>query len=178
LFELQNHDGPCLDAYNTGVLTVSDDLTREQRRWPTFAPRAVEVGYRAVLSVPLKLRNQIIGALNLLRTDPGSLTERDARVLRGLADIATVGVLQERIITQTAVNASGLQTALTSRIRIEQAKGVLAERHSLNVDDAFDALRTYARNNGLRLTDVATSVVDRSIDIPPRLPRASGSPPE
>ena len=166
LFELQNVEGPCLDAFREGTVVASDDLNKEHARWPTFAPHAVEVGYRAVHSIPLKLRERIIGALNLLSAEPGAVSPADANVLRALADIATVGVLQERTIAGLGTHASGLELALTSRIRIEQAKGILAERHQLTVDDAFDLLRTYARRRGLRLTDVAIGVVDRTISIP------------
>jgi transcriptional regulator with GAF, ATPase, and Fis domain len=165
LFELQNRDGPCLDAYRAGTVVSSADLALDRDRWPTFAPRALEVGFTAVHSVPLKLRDDVIGALNLLRIEAGSVAERDAKVLRALSDIATVGILQERLLSQSAPNASGLQTALASRILIEQAKGVLAERNDLQMDDAFDKLRTYARHNDLRLTDVATGVINRTIDV-------------
>lgn len=164
LFELQNHDGPCLDAYRTGLVVSSADLALERVRWPTFAPEALDVGFRAVHSVPLKLRDEVIGALNLLRTGPGRLAERDARVLRALADIATVGILQERLLNPSP-DASGLQTALASRIHIEHAKGIVAERNNLQIDDAFDKLRSYAQDNGLRLTDVATGVISRTIDV-------------
>jgi GAF domain-containing protein len=166
LFELQNVEGPCLDAFRTGTVVAVDDLSVEAERWPTFAPHAVDVGYRAVHSIPLKLRERIIGALNLLRAEPGAVSTADAKLLRALTDIATIGVLQERTIAGLGTHASGLQLALTSRIRIEQAKGILAERHRLTVDDAFALLRTYTRRRGLRLTDVAIGVVERSISIP------------
>lgn len=165
LFELQNQDGPCLDAYRNGTVISSVDLALDRDRWPTFAPRALDVGFTAVHSVPLKLRDEVIGALNLLRVEPGAVTERDAKVLRALSDIATVGILQERLLSQSGPDASGLQTALASRVQIEQAKGMIAERNDLQIDDAFERLRTYARANGLRLTAVATGVVNRTIDL-------------
>jgi len=165
LFELQNQDGPCLDAYRQGAVISSADLALDRDRWPTFAPQALDVGFKAVHSVPLKLRDEVIGALNLLRTEPGAVTERDAKVLRALSDIATVGILQERLLSQSGPDASGLQTALASRIHIEQAKGILAERNDLPIDDAFERLRSYARDNDLRLTAVATAVVNRTLDL-------------
>jgi len=170
LFELQNQDGPCVDAYRTGEVIASTDLRRDRDRWPTFAPEAVEVGFEAVLSIPMRLRQDIIGALNLLRVHRGEVSDADARLLKALSDIATVGVLQERLITESLSTASGLQTALTSRIRIEQAKGILAERLDVSVDEAFEMLRSFSRNNGLRLTDVAGRVVERSIDVTKPLP--------
>jgi len=165
LFELQNRDGPCLDAYRSGTVVRSAELSSERERWPTFAGRAINDGFRAVHSIPLKLRNEIIGALNLLRSDPGLLGDSDAKLVQALSDIATIGVLQERHVSRSATLASGLQIALTSRIRIEQAKGIVSERSNLSVDEAFELLRSFARRHSLRLSDVATGVVDRSIDV-------------
>jgi GAF domain-containing protein len=165
LFELQNQDGPCLDAYRTGIVVSSTDLSLDRDRWPTFAPQAIDVGFRAVHSVPLKLRDEVIGALNLLRVEPGAVVDRDATVLRALSDIATVGILQERLLNQASARTTGLHTVLASRIAIEQAKGILAERKNVQIDEAFDELRVFARHNGRRLTDVATAVVNGSVDV-------------
>ena len=141
-------------------------MTDEIERWPTSRRRAIDVGFHAVHSVPLRLRHEIIGALNLLRAEPGTLNDVDASLVRALADIATVGILQERTIRESASNASGLQFALTSRIRIEQAKGVLAERRGGSVDESFEALRAYARQHRLGITAVAERVVAGTLDIP------------
>ena len=166
LYELQNRDGPCLDAFRTGRVTVAADLADEHARWPTFARHAIDVGFVAVHSVPLRLRDEIIGALNLLRSDVGVLSEIDSSLVRALADIATVGVLQERTIRQSLSTATALQNALTSRIRIEQAKGILAERDGSTVDEAFERLRRHARRNQLGITAVAEMVVHGTLDVP------------
>ncbi|HZB41688.1 MAG TPA: GAF and ANTAR domain-containing protein [Ilumatobacter sp.] len=166
LFELQNKDGPCLDAYRTSTVVSASDLAAEHDRWPTFAPQALRVGFSAVHSVPLKLRNEVIGALNLLRVTAGDLLGADAKLVRALADIATVGVLHERIVSRSVTTATGLQTALNSRVRIEQAKGILAERATISVDDAFEAMRTFARRSGRKLSEVAMGVVQHTLDIP------------
>ena len=126
---------------------------------PTFAPRALDVGFRSVHSVPLRLRHQIIAALNLMRCPVGRLSDIDSRLATALSDVSTIGLLQERAIREAKVNSTGLELALTSRVRIEQAKGVIAERSTIDIDDAFDLLRQHARRNGLRLTDVADAVV-------------------
>lgn len=167
LFELQNEDGPCLEAFRTGGVVSSDDLVTDGSRWPRFTPQALANGIRSVHSVPLRLRSQVIGTLNLLRVDQGSVPEADARLLQALSDIATIGVLQERLVSESSVVASGLRTALTSRVRIEQAKGILAERFRISIDDAFQMLRDHARHNGLRLTEVAVGVAARTIVIEP-----------
>ncbi len=165
LFELQNHDGPCLDAFRSGNVITSADLSMERTRWPSFAARAIGDGFQAVHSVPLKLRAEVIGALNLMRAAPGELALSDARLVQSLSDIATIGVLQERSASRTASTASGLQTALTSRIQIEQAKGIVSERGSVSVDAAFDLLRSFARGHSMRLTEVAAAVIDRTLDV-------------
>jgi len=165
LFELQNEDGPCLDAYRTGVPVSAPDLANDRERWPSFAPQALEVGFSAVHSVPLKLRGDVIGALNLLRAGAGSLAPADAKLVRALADIATVGVLHERIVSRSVATATGLQNALNSRVRIEQAKGILAERGDITIDEAFEALRGFARRNGRKLSEVAAGVVQHTLDI-------------
>jgi GAF domain-containing protein len=165
LFELQNHDGPCLDAFLSGALVRSGDLSTERERWPSFAARALDDGFRAVHSVPLKLRDEVIGALNLLRVDRGLLVDSDTALVQALSDIATIGILQERLVSKSVSTAWGLQTALTSRIRIEQAKGILSERSNISVDAAFDLLRSFARRNSVRLSDVAARVADRSLDV-------------
>jgi GAF domain-containing protein len=173
LFELQNRDGPCLDAYRSGTVVRSAELSSERDRWPTFAGRAIDDGFRAVHSIPLRLRDEIIGALNLMRVQPGHLSDSDARLVQALSDIATIGVLQERYVSRSASVASGLQIALTSRIRIEQAKGIISERSNISVDDAFDLLRSYARGRSQRLSEVAARVVERSLDITADTPPAT-----
>lgn len=166
LFELQNQDGPCLDAFRTGEAVTAPDLEQERERWPNFATRALEVGFRAAHSIPMRLRDDTIGAINLLRNDTGDLTEEDTKLARALADIATIGVIHERTISRSSTTTAALQHALTSRIRIEQAKGVLAERAGISIDDAFELLRGHARRNQLGLTLVADEVVRGTLEIP------------
>jgi GAF domain-containing protein len=165
LFELQNREGPCLDAFHNRTVVSSFDLAQEDGRWPLFAPQAIAVGFRAVHSIPLRRRDDVVGALNLLRVAPGALSTDDARLVEALSEIATVGLLQARMISDARDAASGLQTALNSRISIEQAKGVLAQRHEVDMDAAFTMLRNYARRNQVRLTFVAEGVVSRTVDV-------------
>jgi GAF domain-containing protein len=165
LFGVQAHEGPCHDAFTSGVPVVNADLGRASGRWPRFAPHAVEAGYRSVHAIPLRHRGDVIGALNLFGTDIGRLETSDVRIVQALADVATIGLLQERAIRQSEVLAEQLQGALNSRIVIEQSKGVLAQTHNVSIDRAFEMLRSYARNHGLRLGDVAQGVIDGSTSI-------------
>ncbi len=159
LFQLQYHEGPCLDCFRTGAPVVNTDLHQAASRWPLFAPQGVAAGFQSVHAFPLRHRQRVIGALNLFSTDTGRLEPADVRIIQCLADIATIGVLQERTIRSGEVLTEQLQSALNSRVTIEQAKGVLARTHGMSVDAAFELMRDYARLKQQRLSDVARSVV-------------------
>jgi hypothetical protein len=166
-FELQNGDGPCLDAFRTGQTVSTADLDAETARWPTFAGRAAAFGLRAAHAMPMVLRDDTVGAVGLFSVKAGRLTDSDAELVRALADMATIGMLHERAMNETTTAAADLQHALSSRITIEQAKGVLAERFKVSIDDAFDLLRRFARRNQQGLTEVAEGVVRDGLDIAP-----------
>ena len=164
LFQLQNNQGPCLDCVRSGSAVTSSDLEADKELWPLFVAAADLAGFRSVAALPLRLRDQIIGGLNLFMVDPREVPLADRRLAQALADVATIGILQQRSLHRSHVLSEQLQGALTSRVAVEQAKGVLAERNNLTMDAAFDALRRYARNHNLKLSDVATSVVTGSLD--------------
>ena len=176
LFEVQHDQGPCLDCYRTGEAVDCADLTTAIERWPTFAPEALAAGFSSVHALPMRLRNEVIGSLNLLRRPSGSLDAADLAAAQALADVATIGILQHRAMAEARMLAEQLQYALNSRVTIEQAKGVLSERSGLDPDAAFSALRRYARNNNVRLADVATSVVERTLDSELIAPRTLSRP--
>jgi transcriptional regulator with GAF, ATPase, and Fis domain len=162
LFELQTDAGPCVDAYRTGVAVVNADLHANQGRWPRFAEAAQATGFVAVHALPLRLRSTIIGALNLFCAHPGPLSEADARTGQALADVATIGILAQRNLHQAELLSAQLQNALNSRVIIEQAKGVLAERRRITVDQAFELLRGYARSHNIHLSQLAREVAEGS----------------
>lgn len=160
LFQVQNHDGPCLDAYRTRTPVVNVDLADASDRWPLFAPRAAEAGFRSVHAIPLRHQDDVIGTLGVFGTHRGGLGPKDVQILQALADIATIGLLQERTIRRAEQVTEQLQNALNSRIVIEQAKGALARIRGVHVDTAFELIRTYSRSHRLRLGDVARAVLD------------------
>jgi GAF domain-containing protein len=164
LFQLQNNEGPCLDCVRTGSAVTSGDLEVDRGRWPLFVGAARAAGFRSVAALPLRLRDQIIGGLNLFMVTPREVPAEDRRLAQALADVATIGILQQRSLHRSHVLSEQLHFALTSRISIEQAKGVLAERGRLTMEAAFETLRDYARNHNLKLTDVAHRVVTAGLD--------------
>ena len=165
LFELQAQEGPCLDCYRTGKPVLNQDLATVNGRWPRFSVIALEAGFRAADAVPMRLRGQIIGALNLFRSESGSLSDDDVLIAQALADIATIALLQHREAIETQVVNDQLNHALNSRIVIEQAKGMIAAKGHLPLDQAFARLRSYARSRSARLADVARAVVDGTLDL-------------
>lgn len=162
LLEVQNDSGPCLDAFSTGQ-TVFADL-HETDLWPSITAAALDSGFGSVLALPMRLRSESIGALNLFRVSRDRPDDGDVAICRALADVATIGLLQERTVREARVLADQLQSALNTRIVVEQAKGVLAERAGVDMNVAFDLLRSYSRSRNLRLGDVARGVV--SGDVP------------
>jgi GAF domain-containing protein len=178
LFQIQNDEGPCLDCFRTGqAVIVSDIRTADAAaRWPRFAAAAQEMGFAGVHAIPMRLRDQVIGTLNLFRSAPNGIDQAVARAARALVDIATIGILQERAVHQQELVASQLQVALTSRVMIEQAKGVLAERLQISPDEAFVQLRRYARSHNHPLTELAADVIRGTAPII-RTSRSPAAPP-
>jgi transcriptional regulator with GAF, ATPase, and Fis domain len=164
VFQLQAQSGPCLEAFATGTSVAVPDLAAAIDRWPEFVPRAAALGFRSVHAFPMRLRSEIIGAVNLFHEHPTELAPADAQIAQALADISTISVIQLRRLREREHVAEQLQLALNSRIVIEQAKGVLSEVGQVDMGPAFDALRRYARDRNLRLSSVAADVVSRELD--------------
>jgi GAF domain-containing protein len=174
LFQLQSDQGPCLDCFRSGQPVEATDLSTDQR-WPRFAAAAGQAGFSAVQALPMRLRDQVIGALNLFRGTVGAFDPEVVPVGQALADVATISLLHDRSMRRTDTLNEQLQTALNSRVVIEQAKGKLAERLGIDVDQAFALLRDQARNRNQRLSDLARAFVDgtQAITAPSGSPRTS-----
>jgi GAF domain-containing protein len=164
VMQLNAGSGPCLDCFATGAPVSVPDIEANGSAWPDFRDTALDHGFRSVFATPMRLRGQVLGTMNLFGTEVGELSSRDASVAQALADVATIGLLQERNIRESAIVAEQLQRALSSRILIEQAKGVLAASSSMDVEQAFTAMRRYARDNNLALRTVAESLTNRTLD--------------
>ncbi|HEX4832406.1 MAG TPA: GAF and ANTAR domain-containing protein [Trebonia sp.] len=161
LFQLQNDQGPCLECYRGGrAVSVSDIAAKAAAaRWPQFAAAAGEMGFSGVHAIPMRLRDQVIGTLNLFRVARGALDPAVLVAATALVDVATIGILQERAVRQQEVVASQLQVALNSRVLIEQAKGVLAERLRITPDEAFAVMRQFSRDRNHPLTGLAGDII-------------------
>ncbi len=160
LFQIQHEEGPCLDCYRTGRAVTVADLTTASSRWPAFAERALASGVTSVHAFPMRLRDQVIGALNVFGREPRALEPDEARVVQALADLATIAIIQERLVRQAEILTEQLQFALNSRVVIEQAKGAVARSLGVSVEDAFDLMRAHARHRRIRLTELAHDIVD------------------
>jgi len=165
LFELQQDQGPCLDAYHSGVAIHCASVAEAKERWPRFGPHAEEVGFASVSALPMRLRNDVIGALNVFSATAGALGAEDRIVAQTVADIATIGILQERAVRDAHILASQLEAALESRVAIEQAKGIVAERAHVTVDAAFTLLRGYARRHNHLLRQTASEVIHGRLSV-------------
>jgi GAF domain-containing protein len=163
LFEVQAQEGPCLDCYRTRQPVLDQDLATAATRWPRFAPEAIEAGFQSVQALPLRLRGTVIGALNLFHTDTSAMDQSDVDVAQAFADIATIAILQHRAVREGQVVNEQLNHALNSRIVIEQAKGMVAERKSLDMEQSFSLLRDHARNHNLRLAELAADVISGAV---------------
>jgi GAF domain-containing protein len=163
LFELQIEEGPCFDAYHQQTSVRCEVPSAAASRWPRFAPHAVEAGFLGVSAVPLRLRAEVVGALNMFSSAAQSLDDDELRVAQAMADVATIGILQERALRDSRTFSAQLQVALDSRIAIEQAKGILAEHRGISVDEAFALLRGFARSHNMLLSDTARQVVDGTL---------------
>lgn len=165
LFQLQTDQGPCMEAFATGNPVSHTELHAATERWPRFTPYAIRAGYDSVYAIPLRLRGEIIGALNLFRSEPGELAEGDIALARALADLASITILQTQAAFEARRRDKQLQHALDSRVIIEQAKGMLAEYAHIDMPTAFDHIRTRARDTNTKLTDLATQIVERRLNL-------------
>ena len=166
LFQVQSLEGPCQDCYRQGRAVLVSDLREAADQWPRFAPQAVDAGFRSVHAFPLRLRREVIGALNLFGDNTGQMSPEEASMVQAFADVATIGLLQERAIREREVLTGQLQSALNTRIVIEQAKGALAQIHGETPDQGFERLRAYCRERHLHLSQVALAVTTDTASLP------------
>jgi GAF domain-containing protein len=164
LFQIQNDEGPCLDSFQTGQVVTNPDL-HAGSPWPKFAVESVQRGFPSVCAVPLRLKDVTLGCLNLFMSEPVLLPDTDVALAQALADVASIAIVQDQATREAAIREGQLQHALNSRIAIEQAKGMIAEGAGLDMNQAFNRLRTYARDNNRGLTDVAETLVAGSISV-------------
>ena len=159
LIEVQSDEGPCRDCFRDGAPVVNQRLDAADSLWPTFAAQARAAGFQMVHALPLRLRDETIGAMNIFNPGLSELTLQEVNLAQALADAATIGILQQRAVMHGVELAAQLQGALDSRVVVEQAKGIVAERLHLGMDEAFALIRGYSRQNRSRLSEVAADVI-------------------
>jgi transcriptional regulator with GAF, ATPase, and Fis domain len=164
MMQLSAEAGPCIESFRSGRAVALPEIADSPLEWRAFSESAIGQGFHAVDALPLCLRNVTIGTLNLLRTEPGLAPEEDIVAAQAFADVATIGILHERSLRESAVLAEQLQSALNSRVVIEQAKGVVSHVRGVPIEQAFDLMREYARSHSIGLSALATQIVTRSID--------------
>lgn len=163
LYQLQREQGPCLDCFRTGSPVSVPDLGQEEERWPLFVTAAAEIGLVSVHAVPIRMRERVLGAMGLFGNTAGALSAEDVELAQALAYVAAVGLVQDQAAADSAQLNQQLQTALNSRVVLEQAKGVIAQHGNLDMDQAFSVLRQFARDRNYRLSRVAEVIVKREI---------------
>lgn len=160
----ETQQGPCMSAYLADEAVAVSDV-REVDRWPEYMEVADDLGFHSVLGVPLVSEVSKVGALNIYNESPRVWSEDDISAAWVFADMATVYLLRTSQLQEASRLAEQLQGALDSRVLIEQAKGMVARRNDIDVDEAFRLIRSHARDHRLGLSDLARDVVDRRIDI-------------
>lgn len=164
--QLAAEQGPCIRSFRTGEPVAVPDLEADTTSgWDEFRRSALDQGFRSVYAIPLRLRREVIGTLNLFTTVVDGLSERDGRAAQALADVATIGILHERTFRANDLVREQLQSALDSRVVIEQAKGLLSHTHEIPPEQAFERLRRYARNHQMPLAELARQVMQRRISV-------------
>jgi GAF domain-containing protein len=165
LFQIQHDEGPCLDSFRSGEVVVEEVLDRRSERWPRFAAAAEEAGFTSVFAVPMLVDGTVVGGLNLFGNSrqPGP-TMTTARVAQAMAKVAAIAIEKDQVSRDRATLIVQLETALESRVAIEQAKGILSSRLDIGLNDAFLLLRQRARNSRRLLRDVAAEVVETKGD--------------
>ncbi len=166
MLQVQAEEGPCVEAYRTATQIRVPDLAAASARWPRFAAAVARSGaFSSVHAIPLRLRGEVIGAMNLFHRATGPLPDDDLALAQALADVATIAIMQERLIRRSEVVTEQLQVALNNRVVIEQAKGILAQRFREPMDAAFERLRRYSRSNSKRLAEIARRIAENDLDL-------------
>jgi len=175
LFQVQNDEGPCFDCFHTGQVVLHSDLDTGSP-WPLFAAECTAAGYGSVCAVPMRLKSHVLGCVNLFMSESGGLSDTDVALAQALADVASIAIVQDQSSRDAVLREGHLQHALTSRIAIEQAKGMIAEHNATSMDEALARLRTYARDRNLGLTAAADALVAGSTSVD-AIGAAPGRPP-
>jgi GAF domain-containing protein len=164
LFELQTSEGPCVDSFRLHQRIIAETPETLKLRWPRFGNEAVHAGYKSAYAFPMRLRDEHIGSLNIFRHEDGLMSSEDLLAAQAFADMASISILHQRLTLEAKALNDQLTTALTSRVVLEQAKGVLVGKRGVKIEDAFTWMRHHARNNNVKLAVVAQEIVNGTLN--------------
>ncbi|OAN39878.1 GAF and ANTAR domain-containing protein [Mycolicibacterium iranicum] len=159
LSALQNREGPCLECFRTGQPVSCADMSTETTRWPRFAPEALQAGFTGVHALPMRLRDEVIGGMNLFSAARRSVDAEMLDAAQALTNVAAIALIHERAIRHRRLLVEQLQHGINQRLTIEQAKGLIAERAGVGIGEAFDVLRAYACTHHWKLSELAQAVI-------------------
>jgi GAF domain-containing protein len=158
-FEARRAEGPCTRCYRTGRPVFNEGLVAAGTQWPRFAAAARRAGFGLVSALPMRRQDETIGAVIVLSADGQRLAAAEGSLAQILAEVAAVGILQQRALRRSVQTSQQLQHALGSRVVIEQAKGAVAARLAITPSGAFELLRGYARQHNRLLAEVAGETI-------------------
>jgi GAF domain-containing protein len=157
-------EGPCSLALDTGEQVPIPDLAAETR-FPRFTPRALEAGVRSVHALPMTVRGEAAGSVDIVALRPLHLSADELAAAQLLADVTMAYIANARLLSKSAALAEQLQHALDSRVVVEQAKGIIAERHGVTLADAFERIRERARQRRRKVHAVAVAILQGEVDV-------------
>ncbi|KQS65855.1 GAF and ANTAR domain-containing protein [Modestobacter sp. Leaf380] len=156
--QYQRGYGPCMDAARAGLTLVVHDMSTDDR-WPDYARQAAERGALSSLSVPLPFQGATIGGLNNYATTRKAFSDEDVAVAEEVAAFVAIAVANADAMARAVDTAEQMRTAMASRAVIEQAKGVLMERHKVTPEDAFTMLTHASQRTNTKLRTIAETLV-------------------
>jgi len=163
LYQLQHDEGPCLESIGAGQVVTAVGEDEISVRWGLVGEAVLAAGFRSVYAAPLRWRGETIGGLNAFATSPHRLDPEQALLTQAFADVATIVIVQTATLSMEQLN-SRISAALEGRTIVEQAKGVLAFLHDVDMPTAYRLLQTRAADSNTTLSETAARIVARAAE--------------
>ena len=163
--QLGTDEGPCLDCYRSGTTIDVPDVSTHEAEWPTFARTMRERGLVGTFAEPIRLRAATIGSLCVFADHGRGHDDRDVVLLQLLADAASAALARQRGTGPLRTLDEQVEDAIEARVTVEQAKGALAHRRGVRIDEAFQLIRRAGQGAGRGIREVAEDIVRRGADL-------------